>query len=180
MKRLLVALVVAFATVGVATSDESADFRVRPKGLSATGKTMYFVVHALSRPFGAVILDAEVWCADGSSYNPTDAALTDDTTPPLAVGTAARRVLRRDAVQGGVREDQGNAAVLRVEVPRLRGVRPTRKRACGARARTAGSSTTGTASGRPTPGRAAPSRTGPARHRRGRGEARTDDRQHAA
>ena len=86
---MLAALAMAFETVGVAMADESADFSVRPLGRSGTGKTMYFAVTALSRAFRTVILEAQVWCPDGSSYDPAGAALTDDSTLPLAVGAAA-------------------------------------------------------------------------------------------
>ena len=62
------------------------DFRIRP----ARSSTSYarFSVVALSRPFGAVVIDARVECSDGTFYEPEFGGATD----PLAVGQAGGEV----------------------------------------------------------------------------------------
>ena len=68
------------------TAEAAYDFRVRPQG-SGFG-TVKFGVVADSRAFGSIVIDARVWCADGSFYDPEDSLLTQDSTGPLAAGQA--------------------------------------------------------------------------------------------
>ena len=62
------------------------DFRVAPK--SSSSSYARFSVVALSRAFGAVVIDARVECSDGTFYEPEYGGSTD----PLAVGQAGGEV----------------------------------------------------------------------------------------
>ena len=69
-------------------SNEPYDFQVTPKGVTVLGSTR-FVVVPLSRPFGSIVIDARVDCADGSFYRPdaeVDFINTKDSTGPLDAG----------------------------------------------------------------------------------------------
>ena len=68
------------------TNDADYDFRVSSKRSSASYAR--FSVVALSRPFGAVVIDARVECDDGTFYEPEYGGSTD----PLAVGEAGGEV----------------------------------------------------------------------------------------
>lgn len=68
----------------------SPDFRVTPT--SGPSAYAFFRVVALSRPFGAVVIDAEIECSDGTF------AEAEDATEPLAVGQAGGQVSFRVAV----------------------------------------------------------------------------------
>lgn len=67
-------------------SEADYDFRVRPKRSSSSYAR--FSVAALSRPFGAVVIDARVECDDGTFYEPRFGGSTD----PLAIGEAGGEV----------------------------------------------------------------------------------------
>lgn len=69
------------------TTDTEYDFRVSPARSSSSYAR--FGVLALSRPFGAVVIDARVECDDGTFYNAPDSITTTD---PLAVGQAGGEI----------------------------------------------------------------------------------------
>ena len=71
----------------VDTATSEYDFRVTAESSS----TYYarFDVVALSRPFGAVVIDARVECNDGTYY---DSPESISTTDPLAVGQAGGEI----------------------------------------------------------------------------------------